>query len=292
MMIDERKKYMRTRSQKQAKLIGRIITYTILIAAAIVCLFPFIWMISTSFTETSDIYKMPPSLLPANPTLENFIEGWKGADFGMFFQNSAVVTFLATIGTVFSSSVVAYGFARFKSRLSPVLFMILLGTMMLPSQVTLIPQYLLYYKLGMVDTFWPLIIPSWLGGGAFNIFLFIQFFRTLPKELDEAAKIDGANSWQVFTKILLPAVKPVMLAVLVMALVYNWNDFFNPLIYLNSSEKFTIAVGLQFFKGSQGNVQIGQMMAMALVSLTPVLFVFATCQKYFIQGIKMSGLKG
>ena len=292
MMIDERKKYMRTRSQKQAKLIGRIITYTILIAAAIVCLFPFIWMISTSFKETSDIYKMPPSLLPANTTLENFIEGWKGADFGMFFQNSAVVTFLATIGTVFSSSVVAYGFARFKSRLSPVLFMILLGTMMLPSQVTLIPQYLLYYKLGMVDTFWPLIIPSWLGGGAFNIFLFIQFFRTLPKELDEAAKIDGANSWQVFTKILLPAVKPVMLAVLVMALVYNWNDFFNPLIYLNSSEKFTIAVGLQFFKGSQGNVQIGQMMAMALVSLTPVLFVFATCQKYFIQGIKMSGLKG
>ena len=116
MMIDERKKYMRTRSQKQAKLIGRIITYTILIAAAIVCLFPFIWMISTSFKETSDIYKMPPSLLPANPTLENFIEGWKGADFGMFFQNSAVVTFLATIGTVFSSSVVAYGFARFKSR--------------------------------------------------------------------------------------------------------------------------------------------------------------------------------
>ena len=119
-----------------------------------------------------------------------------------------------------------------------------------------------------------------------------QFMEQIPDALIEAAKIDGANSWQVFTKILLPAVKPVMLAVLVMALVYNWNDFFNPLIYLNSSEKFTIAVGLQFFKGSQGNVQIGQMMAMALVSLTPVLFVFATCQKYFIQGIKMSGLKG
>lgn len=169
---------MRTRSQKQAKLIGRIITYTILIAAAIVCLFPFIWMISTSFKETSDIYKMPPSLLPANPTLENFIEGWKGADFGMFFQNSAVVTFLATIGTVFSSSVVAYGFARFKSRLSPVLFMILLGTMMLPSQVTLIPQYLLYYKLGMVDTFWPLIIPSWLGG---ELLTFSFLFSSLER---------------------------------------------------------------------------------------------------------------
>lgn len=283
---------MHTRSQKKTKQVSRAITYIILGIAALICLFPFIWMISTSFKPMSDIYKMPPSLFPEHATFENFVEGWKGADFNMYFKNTAVITFLATVGTVLSSSVVAYGFARFKSRLSPLLFMVLLGTMMLPTQVTLIPQYLLYHKMGMVDTIWPLIIPSWLGGGAFNIFLFIQFFRTLPKELDEAAKIDGANSFQVFTRILLPAVKPVMLAVLVMALVYNWNDFFNPLIYLNSNEKFTIAIGLQFFKGSQGNVQIGQMMSMALVSLLPVLVIFATCQKYFIQGIKMSGLKG
>ena len=283
---------MRTRSQKKGKFISRTITYIILIIAALICLFPFLWMISTSFKPMSDIYKMPPTLFPEHPTLDNIIEGWKGADFGMFFKNTVFITLLATVGTVLSSSIVAYGFSRFKSRLSSLLFVVLLGTMMLPSQVTLIPQYLLYNKLNMIDTFWPLIIPSWLGGGAFNIFLFIQFFRTLPKELDEAAKIDGANSWQVFSRILLPSVKPVMLAVLVMALVYNWNDFFNPLIYLNSNEKFTIAIGLQFFKGSQGNVQIGQMMAMALVSLLPVLLIFATCQKYFIQGIKMSGLKG
>ncbi|MFR9094132.1 MAG: carbohydrate ABC transporter permease [Blautia coccoides] len=283
---------MHTRSQKKAKLAARIVTYFVLIAAAVICLFPFIWMISTSFKPMSDIYKMPPTLFPENGTVENFVEGWKGANFQLYFKNTAVITFLATVGTVLSSSVVAYGFARFQSRCSKLLFMVLLGTMMLPTQVTLIPQYLLYYKLGMVDTIWPLIIPSWLGGGAFNIFLFIQFFRTLPKELDEAAKIDGANSLQVFTRILLPAVKPVMLAVLVMALVYNWNDFFNPLIYLNSKDKFTIAIGLQFFKGSQGNVQVGQMMSMALVSLLPVLVIFATCQKYFIQGIKMSGLKG
>lgn len=283
---------MHTRSQKKAKLAARIVTYFVLIAAAVICLFPFIWMISTSFKPMLDIYKMPPTLFPENGTVENFVEGWKGANFQLYFKNTAVITFLATVGTVLSSSVVAYGFARFQSRCSKLLFMVLLGTMMLPTQVTLIPQYLLYYKLGMVDTIWPLIIPSWLGGGAFNIFLFIQFFRTLPKELDEAAKIDGANSLQVFTRILLPAVKPVMLAVLVMALVYNWNDFFNPLIYLNSNDKFTIAIGLQFFKGSQGNVQVGQMMSMALVSLLPVLVIFATCQKYFIQGIKMSGLKG
>lgn len=280
------------KSQKKNKLLSRTLTYIVLILAAVICLFPFLWMISTSFKPMSDIYKMPPTLIPEHGTIENFIEGWKGANFQMYFKNTAVITLLATVGTVFSSSIVAYGFARFQSRMSKFLFMVLLGTMMLPTQVTLIPQYLLFYKMGMVDTIWPLVIPSWLGGGAFNIFLFIQFFRTLPKELDEAAKIDGANSLQIFTRILLPAVKPVMLAVLVMALVFNWNDFFNPLIYLNSNEKFTIAIGLQFFKGSQGNVQVGQMMAMALFSLLPVLLVFGTCQKYFIQGIKMSGLKG
>lgn len=280
------------KSQKKSKLLSRTLTYIVLILAAAICLFPFLWMISTSFKPMSDIYKMPPTLIPEHGTIENFIEGWKGANFQMYFKNTAVITLLATVGTVFSSSIVAYGFARFQSRMSKFLFMVLLGTMMLPTQVTLIPQYLLFYKMGMVDTIWPLVIPSWLGGGAFNIFLFIQFFRTLPKELDEAAKIDGANSLQIFTRILLPAVKPVMLAVLVMALVFNWNDFFNPLIYLNSNEKFTIAIGLQFFKGSQGNVQVGQMMAMALFSLLPVLIVFGTCQKYFIQGIKMSGLKG
>lgn len=280
------------KSQKKNKLLSRTLTYIVLILAAAICLFPFLWMISTSFKPMSDIYKMPPTLIPEHGTIENFIEGWKGANFQMYFKNTAVITLLATVGTVFSSSIVAYGFARFQSRMSKFLFMVLLGTMMLPTQVTLIPQYLLFYKMGMVDTIWPLVIPSWLGGGAFNIFLFIQFFRTLPKELDEAAKIDGANSLQIFTRILLPAVKPVMLAVLVMALVFNWNDFFNPLIYLNSNEKFTIAIGLQFFKGSQGNVQVGQMMAMALFSPLPVLIVFGTCQKYFIQGIKMSGLKG
>ena len=283
---------MHTKSQKTAQRVGRIITYIILIFAAVICLFPFLWMVSTSFKETSEIYKMPPDLLPTNPTVQNYIEGWKGADFGLFFKNSLLITIIATVGTVLSSAFVAYGFARFKARFSGLLFTILLATMMLPTQVTLIPQYLMYNKLGMVNTYFPLLIPSWLGGGAFNIFLFIQFFRTLPKELDEAAKIDGANSFQIFTKIMLPAVKPVMLAVLVMSLVYNWNDFFSPLIYLNDNKKFTIAIGLQFFKGSQGNVQIGQMMAMSLVALLPVLIIFAVCQKYFIQGIKMSGLKG
>jgi multiple sugar transport system permease protein len=150
---------------------------------------------------------------------------------------------------------------------------------------------MLFHKFGMIDTYWPIIIPAWLGGGAFNIFLFIQFFRTIPKELDEAAEIDGASSLQIFTRIMLPTVKPVILAVTVMSLVYHWNDFFTPLIYLSTTSKYTIAVGLQFFQSAYGNIQIGQMMAVSLVTLLPVLITFFTFQRYFIQGIKMSGLK-
>ena len=283
---------MRKKSLKSVKVTAKILIYFVLVVAVIICLFPFIWMVSTAFKETSEIYKMPPSILPARLFLDNFIEGWRRADFGLYFKNSLFVTVMATIGTVISSAFVAYGFARFKSRFSGVLYIILLATMMLPTQVTLIPQYLLFSKLGMIDTYLPLILPAWLGGGAFNVLLFIQFFRTLPKELDEAAMLDGANSLQIFTRILLPSVRPVVLAVLVMALVANWNDFFTALIYLNDSKKFTVAIGLQFFKGAQGNVQIGQMMAMSLVALLPILVIFITCQKYFIQGIKMSGLKG
>ena len=282
---------MHISSQRAGRNIRRFLIYTVLIIAAFIALFPFIWMVSTTFKSMSDLYSMPPTLFPKNVTFDNYIEGWEGADFSKYFLNTLIVTLAATCGTVLSSSIVAYGFARYKARFSSLFFAVLLGTMMLPSQVTLIPQYLLFYKMKMIDTYWPLIIPSWLGGGAFNIFLFTQFFRTIPRELDEAAKVDGANSLQVFMSILLPSVKPVMMAVLVMSLVYNWNDFFNPLIYLNSNEKFTIAIGLQFFKGSQGNVQVGQMMAMAFVSLIPILILFVFCQRYFIEGIKMSGLK-
>lgn len=282
---------MKIKSYKTSRRLGRLALYLILIIATAICIFPFLWMVSTSFKPMNEVFLMPPNWVPANPTLENYIEGWAYADFATYTKNTVFVTLVATLGTVVSASFVAYGFSRFKARFSGLMLAVLLGTMMLPSQVTLIPQYLLYNKLGFLDSYWPLIIPAWLGGGAFNIFLFIQFFKTLPLELDEAAMIDGANSFQTFTRILLPSVKPVVLAVLVMSLVYNWNDFFTPLIYLNSMEKYTIAIGLRFFQSGYGNVKMGMMMAVSLLTILPVLATFFIFQRYFIQGIKMSGLK-
>lgn len=270
---------------------GRVVIYTILIICTIICIAPFLWMLLTSVKSTAEAYRFPPTILPKKWLWSNYSKGLAKANFPLFFKNTAFVAILCTIGTVLSAQFVAYGFSRFKCKGSAMWYTLMMATMMLPNQVTLIPQYLLYLRMGMVDSYWPLLIPSWLGGGAFNIFLFIQFFRTLPRELDEAAFIDGASTLQTFVFIMMPSVKSVSLCVLVMALVYNWNDFFTPLIYLNSTNKFTLAIGLQFLNSSMGDTKIGQMMAVAVATMIPVLIIFFFCQKYFVEGIKMSGIK-
>lgn len=281
----------RTYSASTRRIAGRTVTYTILLICTLVCIMPFIWMVLTAFKTTADAYRFPPTLLPKKWMFKNFPNGLAKADFPRFAGNTLFITLICTAGTVISAQVVAYGFARFKAKGSSLCYTLMMATMMLPAQVTLIPQYLLYLKMGMVDTYWPLIIPAWLGGGAYNIFLFLQFFRTLPKELDEAAYIDGASTLQTFLYIMVPSVKAVSLCVLVMSLVYNWNDFYTPLIYINSTSKYTLAIGLQFLNSSMGDTKIGQMMAVAVITMLPVLIVFFVCQKYFVQGIKMSGLK-
>lgn len=281
----------KTLSKSASRRIEVIVIGIILAICTVICIFPFLWMISTSLKSTAEAYMFPPTFIPNKPMFSNFAHGFAQADFAQFTKNTVFLSLACTIGTVISSAFVAYGFARFKAKGSNFFFLCLMATMMLPTQVTLIPQYLLYFKLGMVDTYWPMIIPSWLGGGAFNIFLYRQFFMSLPKELNEAATIDGANSLQTFFHIILPSVKPVSMAVGVMALVYNWNDFYTPLIYLNTTSKFTLSIGLQFLNSSMGTTKIGQMMAVALATMIPVLVIFFVCQKYFVQGIKMSGMK-
>lgn len=279
-------------SKTAAHRLQMTVIYIILGICAIVCIFPFLWMLTTAFKSTAEAYQFPPTLLPKRWLFSNFTNGLQQADFGLFTRNTIFLVLINTIGTVFSSAFVAYGFARFPGKGSKFWYTCLMATLMLPGQVTLIPQYLLYFKAGMVDTYWPLIIPSLLGGGAYNIFLYRQFFMSMPKELDEAAMIDGANSFQTFIHIMLPAVKPVSMCVGVMSLVYNWNDFYQPLIYLNSTNKFTVAIGIQFLNSSMGTTKIGQMMAVALVMTIPVLIIFFLCQKYFVEGIKMQGIKG
>lgn len=290
--VEIQKQTTKFRNKKTSETINQIINYVLLTVLALAFAFPFLWMIATALKTPSEVYTIPPKLIPSTITWDNFTEGWQYADFTRYTWNTLVVTTLAVLGTVFSAAIVAYGFARFNSRLSGFLFAIVLGTMMLPNQILLIPTYILFSKIGWIDTLKPLIVPSFFGGGAFNIFLLRQFFKTIPKELDQAAIIDGANSFQIFYKIMLPAVRPAMITVAVLSIAFHWNDFLNPLIYLNSDHNFTLAIGLQFFQNSYGSTQIQMLMAVALITVIPLLILFLIGQRYFVQGITMSGIKG
>ena len=268
------------------------VSYILLTCLTLVFLLPFFWMLSTAFKTPAQLYLDPPVWIPDPITLDNFIKGWDYVDFNRYVLNTLFITIVGTLGTVVTSALVAYGFARFPSRWNGPLFTIVLATLMLPSQVTLIPAYMMYSKLGFVDTYLPLLLPAWLGGGAFNIFLLRQFIRGIPHELDEAAEIDGCGTFKIFYKILLPAMKPVLTTVGVMALIGNWNDFMGPLIYLNSESKYTLAIGLQFFNQNFGTGKMNYLMAVSILTTLPLIILFFCAQRYFVQGITMSGIKG
>jgi multiple sugar transport system permease protein len=222
---------------------------------------------------------------------ENFVQAWTSKPFTRFLFNTVFITVCCIVGQVLTSSLVAFGFSRLQWPGRNLLFMLVLATMMLPGEVTMIPTYLLFRRLGWIDTFLPLIVPSFLGGGAFSIFLFRQFFMTLPRELDEAARIDGCNSLGVYRHVLMPLCKPIVATIAVFAFVGHWNDFLNPLIYLNSSDKYTLAVGLRFFQGAY-NTDLHLLMAASTLVLIPVLIVFFLGQKHFVKSIVLSGVKG
>lgn len=266
--------------------------YLLLCGLGFLFALPFLWMVSTAFKQPWQIFLIPPRWIPSPPTLDNFINGWQAVPFSRYILNTTFITVMATFGAVFSSALVAYGFARFRAWDNDLLFAVVIATMMMPGQVTIIPTYILFNRLGWLDSFKPLIVPAFFGGGAFNIFLLRQFFKTIPVELDQAAKIDGCDSFGIFWRIMLPLVKPALVAITVFSIVYNWNDFFNPLIYLNSESRFTLAIGLQYFQSAYGQSQLNLMMAVALIALLPILVVFFIGQKYFVKGITVTGLKG
>lgn len=270
---------------------ARVGIYGALIAGGAVFALPAYWTLSTSLKSESEIAKDPTRLIPAHATLANYPGAWHALPFGTYVFNTLFVTVLATLGTVFSASLVAYGFSRFKFRGQNLLFYALLATMMLPRQVTMIPVFLIWRGLGAVDTFLPLIVPAFLGGGAFNIFLLRQFFLTVPTELDEAMLIDGAGYFRIWWRLLLPLSRPALAAVVVLSFTGFWENFDDPLIYLNSPENYTVSLGLRMFQDSFGS-NLGQLMAATVLNILPVALLFLFTQRYFIKGIAVSGLGG
>lgn len=276
----------RTQSPLQQMLI-----YLLLIAGSAVMLIPLVWLISSSFKDSGQIFIFPPQWIPQPWRWENYPQVFEQIPFLRFFGNTVLVTLLALIGQVLSASLVAFGFARLRFPGRDILFLIVLATIMIPYHVTLIPTFILFRELGGLDTYMPLIVPYWLGGGAFNIFLLRQFYMRLPFELDDAARIDGASTLGIYWHVILPQAKPALGVVAIFGFLAHWNDFFLPLIYLSTTEKYTLALGITLFRSYQVTQWNLLMAASAMVTLPPIL-LYAFAQRYFIQGIVFTGLKG
>jgi multiple sugar transport system permease protein len=270
-----------------------IVTYVLVVGLAILYAFPFYWMVVISLKHISELDTIPPTLIPLHPTLQNYSDALlqPGRYFPTFFRNTAIMVVLGVVGRLVSNTVVAYGFARIPFKGRSALFVLVLATMMVPESVLLIPQYLLFKTFGWLDSLLPLVVPRFFGS-AFYIFLLRQFFMTIPRELDEAAIIDGANHFQIFWWIMLPLSGPILITVFALSFVELWNDFFGPLIYLNSNSKMVVAVALRLFAIPGAQLPIHLLMAASVVSVLPVIIVFLICQRYFIRGIALTGLKG
>jgi ABC-type glycerol-3-phosphate transport system permease component len=269
--------------------------YLLLLVVSLVSLGPFLWSVSGSFMTDTEVAAYPPKLLPAEMQWQNYVTVWTSMPFTAWVRNSTLVVILAVLGSVLSSLVVAYSFARFRYPGRDLLFLIMLSTLMLPAEVTLVPKYLLFRELKWLDTIKPLVVPEFFAASAFNIFLLRQFFMTIPRDLDEAAYVDGASSWQILWYILFPLAKPALATVAIIGFINHWNEFLQPLIFLNTLEKYTLAVGIRFFQltGVPGVLTTDHLLLTAAVMMTlPPIVLFFVAQKQFVQGIVLTGIKG
>ncbi len=273
--------------------VQRALVGVVLVLGAMIFMAPMYQMLTMALKTREEIQTSGAWSWPAKATLDNFGKVVFDPDlnFALFFRNTLVIAALATLGTVISSAMAAFAFARMKFRCRDRLFVILLATMMLPGMVTIIPSYMLFASIGWVNTNLPLWVPAWLGGGAFNVFLLRQFFLGIPRELDEAAKIDGAGYGAIFWRILLPLSKPVLATVGIFTFVGSWSDFMGPLIYLNDREKMTLELGLRTFQSVNQGTQWHLLMAATLITMLPIVVIFLFGQKYFVKGIALTGGK-
>jgi multiple sugar transport system permease protein len=272
---------------------GKILFHVTAAVLGFLMLYPILWMISNSFKGQREIFNSF-SLVPRTFNLDNYIRGWKyngSISFGVFFKNSFLYTSISTLGAVLASAVVAYGFARIRFWGNKFFYGIMFLTLMLPYQVIMVPQFIIFQKIGWVNTFLPLIVPQF-GGQAFFIFLMVQFIRGIPKELDESAMIDGCNKFSIFIRIIFPLITPALITSTIFSFYWRWDDFLGPLLYLNRPRDFTVSLALRMFADPATSTDWGAIFAMGTLSLVPVFLIFIVFQKYIVEGMVTTGIKG
>lgn len=280
----------RGRSLSIRQIVWQTLAFEALVVGSAISLIPFLWMLGTSFKDAANVFADPPQIIPRPWLWSNYAQAFSKLPFARYTFNTCLITAISMLGQLTSCSLVAFGFARMRFPGRNVLFVVLLSTMMLPAQVTMIPVFKVFSTLGWYDTFLPLTVPSFFGS-AFFIFLLRQYYMTVPHEMDEAARIDGASTWQVFSRVLLPQIKPALATVAIFSFMNNWNDFMGPLIYISTPAKRTLALGLYAFQG-QYATDYNYLMAASAVVMLPLLVLFFAGQRYFIQGVVISGVKG
>ena len=280
---------------KAKKIFWRCVYHVLVCAFAFVMIYPLLWMVLSSFKPTNTVFTTAQELIPRTWTLENYANGWKGfanVSFGRFFRNSLFISLMATVGTLASSAIVAYGFARLKFKGRGLLFSAMLVTMMLPAQVLMIPQYIWYQKLGWVGNYLPLIVPYCFAIQGFFVYLMSNFISGIPRDLDEAAKIDGCSTYGIFFWIILPLIVPALITGGIFSFIWRWDDFLSALLYVSKTETYPVSLALKLFSDPSSSSDYGAMFAMSTLSILPVVVIFITLQKYLVEGIATSGLKG
>lgn len=279
---------------KARKVISKILYHVFIAALGFIMVYPVLWMISGSLKNNSEILSGSLSLIPPAWRWENFSRGWAGfgkITFSTYFKNSIWITCLATLGTVLSSAVIAYALSRLKFKGRKLWFTVMIGTMLLPGQVVMIPQYLIYNRIGWVGTPLPLIVPHFFGA-PFFIYMMMQFMAGIPRELDEAAIIDGCSKYSVFTRVVFPLLKPSLISTIIIQFYWKWDDYMGPMLYLGKPASYTVSIAVKLFADATSTTDYGAMFAMSTLSMIPVFIIFLVFNRYLVDGISTSGLKG
>ena len=274
--------------------VNTVIWFAVLIVTTAVILYPLVWLVFSTFKPSAE-FGQNPGLIPDNPTINNYLkvlDGIAGIPLWRFFANSLLIAVLAVIGVLASSALAAYAFARIKFKGVGIFFAAMIGTLLLPFHVIIIPQYIMFQKLDLIDTYVPLILPKFLATEAFFVFLIVQFIRNIPRDMDEAARIDGAGHIRIFFSIILPLIRPALITSAIFAFIWTWNDFLGPLLYVNSPEKYPLPIALRLYNDATSTSDYGATVAVSFLALLPILIFFIVFQRFLVEGVATQGLKG